>query len=248
VSAFDRPLVGVLGGMGPLATADFYAKVVGLTPATRDQDHVRMVIWADPTVPDRSAALLDGGESPVPALRRGVRTLEAAGADVVVVPCNTAHAYLAEVRASTGVPVLDMVELAVAHAARTHQGLARLGVLATRGTHASGLYAQRAAAIGVEVVLVDDVRQRDLVDRAIALVKAGRRLDVAEILVRAAAVALRDLGAQAVVAGCTEIPLVAGPAAEVLPVVDATMVLARAVVELGAGRVSGLPSPCAAGA
>jgi aspartate racemase len=244
----DRPLVGVLGGMGPLATADFYTKIVELSPAARDQDHVRIVIWADPTVPDRSSALLDGGPSPVPALVRGVRSLQTAGAQVIAMPCNTAHAFLPELRAVSGVTILDMIELTMEHVTTTCPGLSRLGILATRGTHATRLYQNRAAAAGLEPVLLGGTQQRDLVDRAIAVVKGGRDLDRAASLIRTAVASLRDLGAEAVVVGCTELPVVAGRASDVLPVVDATSVLAQAVVELGTRVLSGRPIPSAAGA
>lgn len=244
-----RPLVGVLGGMGPLATADFYTKVIRLTPATVDQDHVRMVIWADPTTPDRSAALLDHDTSPLTALTRGVSSLATAGADLIAIPCNTAHAYLHELRQASTVTILDMIELTVAHAKQAHPELSRLGVLATRGTHATRLYERRATDLGLDVVLLDGEHQRHLTDRAIAMVKNGHDLHEASELIRTAAVSLLAQGAQAVVAGCTEIPLISGPAAGVLPIVDPTSVLAQAVVDLGTrGGLSGPTIPCAAGA
>lgn len=247
MTTVERPVIGVLGGMGPLATADFYAKVVSLTPAVVDQDHVRMVIWADPTIPDRSSALLDGGVSPLTALTRGLTSLETAGADVIAIPCNTAHAYLEKLREVGTVPILDMVELAVADAMAACPGLSRLGVLATRGTHAAQLYERRAATLGLELVLLAAHQQRDLIDRAIVMIKSGRDLHVASTLTRTATLSLRDHGAQAVIAGCSEIPLVTGLAEAVLPIVDATSVLARTVVEIGGTEgVSARPTPSSA--
>ncbi|GAA1828662.1 aspartate racemase [Pseudonocardia ailaonensis] len=237
----ERPLVGVLGGMGPSATADFYRKVIDLTAARRDQDHVRLAIWADPTTPDRTTALLGGGASPVPALVRGLRALEACGARVIAIPCNTAHAYLADLRAVSGTPVLDMVDLAVARVRRIAPTVTRIGVLATRGTHRSGLYDRAAATHGIEVVHLPDPHQGEYVDAAIAMVKGGRDLGLAGSLVARATRALGDLGAEAAIAGCTEIPLVAQEAGRVLPLVDATMALAQRVVALGLPAAPDLP-------
>ncbi|WP_236794784.1 aspartate/glutamate racemase family protein [Amycolatopsis sp. GM8] len=241
----ERPLVGVLGGMGPLATADFYQKVIELTPATRDQDHVRLAIWADPTTPDRTTALLRGGPSPVSGLIRGLLSLEACGAQVIAIPCNTAHAYLAELRAASSTPILDMIDLAVARTRETNPAVTRIGVLATRGTHASGMYDRAAAARGIELVHLRDDQQSDYVDTAIAMVKSGRDFDVAESLIAKAARVLSDDGAEAVIAGCTEIPPAARGAARVLPVVDATKALAHRVVTWGLAQPNS--TPCASG-
>ncbi|WP_416446135.1 aspartate/glutamate racemase family protein [Leucobacter sp. HNU] len=102
-------VVGVLGGMGPAATADFYRKLVEATPARRDQDHLRTLIWSDPSIPDRAEAFLRGGPSPVRGLLAGARLLEESGADFIAVPCNTAHLFLGAVRRRAGIPVLDMI-------------------------------------------------------------------------------------------------------------------------------------------
>src|SRR5205823_10945930 len=105
----QHPIVGILGGMGPAATADLYAKIIAATPATRDQDHLHVVIWADPTVPDRSTALLHGGEDPTPWLLRGAQRLVEMGAALIAVPCNTAHAFLPRIAGEVPVPFLHMM-------------------------------------------------------------------------------------------------------------------------------------------
>ncbi|GAA4957179.1 amino acid racemase [Yinghuangia aomiensis] len=220
----ERPgrRLGILGGMGPLATADFYRRLVERTPAGMDQEHLPVAIWADPRVPDRTAALLGLGPSPVPALLEGVRWLESAGADVIAIPCNTAHAYVEDIRAASGVPLLDMIGAALADARRCDEDVTRVGVLATRGTRSARLYERAAEAHGVTIVQVPDDVQTDLVDRAIRAVKHGADLDQAALWIESAAGVLRDLGAQVAVAACTEIPLVGARAARVIPVVDST--------------------------
>lgn len=109
-----RPLVlprvlGVLGGMGPLATSGFLECVVRATPASRDQDHIPTMVWSDGRVPDRTEALLGQGPSPLPALTRGVQTLVLTGVDVIAVTCNTAHFYLPSLKRLTDLPFLNMV-------------------------------------------------------------------------------------------------------------------------------------------
>lgn len=102
-------IIGILGGMGPAATADFYAKLVAITPGSSDQDHLRTVIWSDPTIPDRTEALLGGGPDPTPWLLDGSRVLREAGATVIAIPCNTAHAFVPRIADRVGLPIVHMI-------------------------------------------------------------------------------------------------------------------------------------------
>ncbi len=195
-------LVGILGGMGPSATVDFYAKLVRATPAQRDQDHLRVVMWADPTVPSRQEALLAGGPDPTPWLREGVRQLVEAGAEIVVVPCNTIHAYLGPVMADQPMEFLSIVETTVAAIER--RGASRVGLLATDGALASGLFQSAFEAAGIEWVLPTSPQQETLTS-VVEAVKAGRagtetREQMDELLA-----GLVQSGVRTVVAGCTEI-------------------------------------------
>ena len=113
-----RPVIGLLGGMGPGASAEFYRRLVVATPAQRDQDHLHVLIDSDPSVPDRTEALLHGGPSPVPTLRRMIARLTAAGADLLVMACNTASAFLPELTDATPVPIVDWVEVVAAGLSR----------------------------------------------------------------------------------------------------------------------------------
>ncbi|MFE2109853.1 aspartate/glutamate racemase family protein [Kitasatospora sp. NPDC059463] len=231
MSSGQVPVLGILGGMGPRATADFYRRLVERTPAATDQEHLPVLMWADPRVPDRTAALLGEGPSPVPAMVAGARWLRRAGAGCIAVPCNTAHAYLDQLSRAVGVEVLDMVEAAMAAAVRMAPGVRRVGVLATRGTRAAGLYERAGERLGVDVVQVPAPVQRECVDVAIRAVKAGTGLAEAEQRIARAAAALGEQGVQAVVAACTEIPLVGGAAARLLPLLDSTDALVDVVLE-----------------
>ncbi|GGV16681.1 aspartate racemase [Streptomyces litmocidini] len=225
-----RPTLGILGGMGPLATADFYRRLVQRTPAGSDQAHLPVLMWADPAVPDRTAALLGEGPSPVPALVEGARRLRRAGAGCIAVPCNAAHAYVEQLSKATGVEVLDMIGAALEAAARRTPGLERVGVLATRGTRLAGLYERAGARLGLDVVQVPVPVQEEYVDPAILAVKGGGDLAGPERWIATAAESPKGRGAQAVVAACTEIPLISRAASRVLPLIDSTDALAEAAV------------------
>ena len=226
----DQKILGVLGGMGPLASATFMARLTQLTPALRDQEHIPTVLWSDPRVPDRTAARLGGGEDPLPWLRRGLSGLARAGCDAVVIPCNTAHGWFEEMRAATSLPILHIVDAAAAELMRLGVPSGRIGLMGTAATLAMRLYQQRLDARGYEVIVPSDEEMRRLVTPAIDEVKANR---VAEAYAPLAEVArgLMARGARAVVLGCTEIPLgvAAGPALP-FPVADTIDALARAAI------------------
>lgn len=226
-----RAVVGILGGMGPLATADLYRKIIELTPASRDQDHIPVVIHADPRVPDRTDALLHGGEDPVPWLVRGARALDALGADFIVIPCNTAHAFLEEVQARIEPPILSMIDAAADEIRATWPDAEVVGLLETNGTIAAELYQQALLARGIDAIVPDDDVQERCVMTAIRAVKAGRPIAEATALLVEAAEHLAARGADVLLAACTEIPVALQQSDVETPLLDATLALARAAVE-----------------
>ena len=129
----QKKSIGILGGMGPLATADLFRKIVTLTDAARDNDHIRIYIDDNASIPDRTAAILEGGPSPLPAMTDSLRKLEACGADCLIMPCNTAHYFLPQLQSLTKVPFLSMLQ-ATAAACRAQFPDDTAAVLATRGT------------------------------------------------------------------------------------------------------------------
>jgi len=224
-------VVGVLGGMGPLATIDFMRKVLDATPAARDQDHVPMIVSCLPQIPDRTAAFRGMGDSPLEAIVDCGRRLESAGADLIVMPCNTAHLWFDAVQARLQRPMLHLVDAALREAQRLGGPQARLGLLATDATTASGLYINRHLpdATASAWLLPTAGEMLEQVMPGIDAVKAGR-LEAGQALLTQAAQALSRRGADVLVLGCTEIPLVLDAAACGRPVVDATAALAREVV------------------
>ena len=209
--------------MGPAATVEFFRRLVDATPATIDQSHLRVVIDSDPTVPDRTRALLHGGPTPVPALVRMARRLEMAGAQVLAMPCNTAHAFLDPIRQSVCVPVLDMIGETVD---RLEERV--VGLLATSGAIGSGIYHRAFEEHGIEPVVPSE-KSQETVNRAIEAIKAARSLVEVGTAIASVVRELHARGAEAVVAGCTEISLLDGSR---MPIrwVDALDVLVGATI------------------
>ncbi|MEU0564245.1 amino acid racemase [Nonomuraea sp. NPDC005983] len=230
----SRPprLVGVLGGMGPAATADFYGKLIEETPATGDQSHVPVVIWADPRIPDRSLNLLGLGEDPTPQLQHGIQALKRAGCEVLAVPCNTAHAFVPRLADEAGLELVSIVE--VTADALASAGVTAAGLLATSGTLHSGLYTDALRKREIEAVEPSADEQRQ-VSAVIAAVKAGAVTAAHRHALAEVAQALTERGAEQVVAACTEIVLALDGSRVPVPVVDPARLLARRVAAVSLG-------------
>lgn len=238
------PAIGILGGMGPEATVDLFAKIVRATPARVDQDHVRVIIDNNPKIPDRTAYLRGCGPDPVPAMVAGIRGLVSLGATLILIPCNTAHVYFDRLQAESPVPILHImreVARALAPGGDPAAGLAAggpVGLLATELTVASGLYHRALAEVGLQVLVPEPAYQAQ-VTRAIFGpdgIKAGVYGPARQRLLEAGA-HLVERGARVLIAGCTELPLVLRPGDFPVPWVDPAEILARAAL----ARVLGAP-------
>ncbi|WCS24003.1 amino acid racemase [Methylobacterium sp. NMS14P] len=222
-------MLGVLGGMGPMATVDFLAKLVRATPAGRDQDHIPTLVCSAVDIPDRADAILGAGPDPLPAMRAALARLEAGGATRIAIPCNTAHHWHAALQAGTGLPILHIVDAVAETLARTGIGAGgRIGLLATDGTLRAGLYREQLARRGVACRAPGPEGQAT-VAAAIRLVKAHRAAE-ARPLLEAQVRALAEAGCDRVVMACTEIPLALAGRDPSGLLVDATEALARACV------------------
>ena len=230
------PTIGVLGGMGPAATADFYRKLVEATPAQRDQDHLPVLIHSVPQIPDRASSYLHGAPSPLPTLASFARELQASGAQMIVMPCNTAHLWYDELRGSVDIPILHIVDSVLDALAGSE--VRAIAVMGTGATLAGQLYPRRSRARGR-----DDLRwieptaqaQQSRVAPGIEAVKAGR-IDAARKLMLPVARELVEQGAQALVLACTEIPLALRAEDTGVPTLDATQLLAEATVRWAIGN------------
>ena len=224
-----KKTIGILGGMGPLATADLFRKIVLMTKAGSDNEHIRIYIDNNSQIPDRTAAILSGGADPVPQMSDALRHLEACGADCSLMPCNTAHDFRPRLQEQTRVPFISMrAETAKACALRFPGKTAC--VLATRGTLASGLYERALEAEGVSCILPDEA-QRDVLMYAIYdCVKGGKPLETVRQPMEALLADLSARGADYFILGCTELPIVAQELALPGDFIDPTSELAKAAI------------------
>lgn len=234
IAMHGKRLIGVLGGMGPAATIDFMAQVRSLTPAQRDQDHVPLLVHCVPQIPDRTSAILTGGDAPFVPLLAGARLLERAGARAIAIACNTAHYWHARLAAEVDIPVLHIAH-AVRDLLREHSGgYQRVALMGTAGTRAARLYDEMLAPDMGELFFPDLATQA-AIDRAIVCVKTGE-LTLARQHAGEAADRLRDgQRADRLLLACTELPIALRDSAFSDVCIDATHALAQACVRFSLG-------------
>ena len=231
----EKKIIGIIGGMGPAATADLFTKIIANTAASCDQEHLHVIIDSNTNIPDRTAALLDGGADPTAELTLSARRLESAGAQLLVMPCNTAHGFYDAVCAAVDIPVLHMIRLTAQTLQR--EGVRKAGLLATDGTVRTGIYARCFEGSGIELIKPSPEAQAAVMGIIYDGVKAGRHsFDTAGF--RAAAQELLDRGAQTLILGCTELPLAFEMYGLHFPHTDPTLVLAREAILAAGGRLN----------
>lgn len=231
-------IVGILGGMGPEATIDLMRRVVAMTPASDDQDHIHMLVDHNPKVPSRIKALIEKtGESPAPTLIEMARRLEQAGASVLALPCNTAHAYAGEIKSSVGIPLLDMIALTADRMSRLKPPCRKVGMMASTAVRTVGLYERALSPFGISTAYPQD---QDAVMSIIKAVKRGDTGDQQRQALQKAAADLHKQGTDALLIACTELSVLADGLTggadcldRLLPVLDALDVLAETIVARG---------------
>lgn len=220
MKATAQPVAGVIGGMGPEATVELMRRVIAATPARDDVDHVRMIVDNNPKVPSRFKALIERtGPDPTPVLVGMAQGLVKAGADFLVVPCNTAHTYLPAIAASVDVPVADMIALSVERIRRLAGTSPAIGLLASPAVRLTGLFERRCGDAGI-TVLHPDGAHADAVLAAIRAVKASGCSPAEVAAYREAARDLVARGAKVLVIACTELSIVGGIDGLGAPVLD----------------------------
>jgi aspartate racemase len=215
--------------MGPAATVIFFNELVQRTTATRDQEHLKVLILNDPTIPDRTAFLLGDGESPIPQLVAGVKSLEEQGADMIVIPCNTAHFFLANLRAAVQIPILDIVQETIESLKKKSSENKKVGLLSTAATAELDLYGPALTKEGFSVRLPDATHQGKI-NEAIRLIKSSYDLDSGRKLQEETLQHLRNQGVGSAILGCTELGLV--EIESPLPLIDSLKTLAESTVKL----------------
>lgn len=227
-------VVGVIGGMGPDATVDFMSKVIALTPAKGDEDHIRMLIDNNPKTPDRQAAIKGDDTAVRSELVAMAQGLQAGGADFLVMPCNTAHAFLQEAIQSIEIPFVHIVVETVREIELEHPQAKNIGILATDACLVAGVYQAELEATGKIVVLLETAAQQECM-RLIGRIKAGDTSTEVQAKMTGLANQLIEAGASAVIAGCTEIPLVLKNNDINAPLISSTDVLAKRTVAYATG-------------
>ena len=219
------PILGIIGGMGPLATAEFFTRLVALFPAENDQDHPRILIDSNPAVPDRTLAILGKGPSPVPVIIETARNLENAGATFLAMPCITAHYIFDDIQAGIGTDLIHMIrEIRSVYTSR-YSGKT-IGLLATDGTIKTEIF--QSTFRDATILIPDSRTQKDHVMGAIYGqhgVKSGDLKTSAKTILKACEQLIRD-GAEVILAGCTEIPVILKPGNIPVPLLDPVQNLA----------------------
>lgn len=231
--------VGMIGGLGPAATVDLYDKIVKATPAKTDQEHIKLVVEQNPQIPDRTAALLHGGVDPTLALYNCAKRLQDDDCDAIIVPCNTAHAFIPYLERHLRVPFINMQQAALDEIAAKLGDKARIGLLATSGTIETGIYGEKAKAMGLPLLTPDEPHQA----RVMAAIygpqgaKAGFTDGICrEDLLSGAEYLVKTYDCNCLILGCTELPLILDEsdafevAGKTVMVIDPTAALARKVV------------------
>lgn len=223
--------VGVLGGMGPEATIDFMTVVVALSDATKDQDHIHLLVDQNPKVPNRQQAIRGEGPDPGPVLATMARRLEQAGADFLVMPCNTAHAFVAAIREAVKIPLISIIDVTVEEIGVACPSAQRIGLMATDGMLQAGLLQNALEETGRDAMLQSNEELR-LLMQLIHGIKTGVKDSAARCAMAGLAKALENRGAEVVIAACTEIPLLLNKSDLDVPLISTTEVLARRAVSL----------------
>lgn len=228
-------VIGILGGMGPEATAELFCRLIKATPAQKDQDHLRVIIDNNPRIPDRTEAIVGRGPSPLPEMVKTARNLERAGADFIVMPCNTAHYYYEDLKKSVGIPILNMIELTARVINKRFPNVRRVGLIATTGTVKTKVYDQALGRIGIKVISPPADLQNVVMEAIYDDIKAGRIMEGRKIIVNVAN-HLAERGSDMIICGCTEVSLVLKSGDLPILIIDPLQILSEAAVATALGR------------
>ena len=233
-----KKIIGVIGGMGPLATMDFVEKLIMMTDAGCDADHLHVIIDSNTEIPDRVKAILADGEDPLPQMITSAKRLVQAGAQLLVMPCNTAHYYYEAIKAQVDVPFISMPRETVKDMAS--RGIRRAALLATSATIEAGVYTPLFEEAGIELMTLPPSGQAELMRHIFEGVKRGIN-DMDGAVLASELERMRASGAETFVLACTEVPIVFKNCGFTYPSTDATLILARRAVEEGGAKLKDLP-------
>ncbi|KUO72812.1 MAG: hypothetical protein APF77_02985 [Clostridia bacterium BRH_c25] len=220
--------IGIIGGMGPLAAARLFERIVVLTKAKCDNEHIPIIIDNNTNIPDRTKHILNNGDSPAGELVKSASRLELMGADVIIIACNTAHYHFDEIVRSVKIPVINMIEETAKYIRQSCPDVKCAGLIATEGTCKSGIYRRVFERSGLELVMPEPEEQRHITDLIYDVKKYGEDIDPENTIKVVSA--LRNRGAEVMVLGCTELPIVFGRFDICSSYVDSSEVLAMSAI------------------
>jgi len=226
-------VIGILGGMGPEATLYLFEKIIRNTPAECDQDHLRVIIDSNPKVPDRTKAILENGENPVPIMVKSAQTLIQAGADFIIIPCISAHYFLDELSRNLNRPILSAFDAVAKRTVDDYPYIKTVGLLATNGTIQGGLFQKRLTESGIQTQVPDDQYQKRVMSTIYSIKgdPEGVARQENKTVMKDVAEHLIQKGSQGIIAGCTEIPLVLDPDDVAVPFLDPLLILAQTAIQ-----------------
>jgi len=225
---------GVLGGMGPEATVDFLSSLLRMNPAKADQDHLQVLIDHNPRVPNRHAAIAGSGTPVGPVLAGMARGLERAGADFLVMVCNSAHAFQADIEAAVSIPFLSVIDMVMTDLAKEHPGVGAVGIMAADGCLDAQLYQRSVEAAQRRPVLWNQAERQQFMDE-LYRIKSGVRDRSARDSLLQLGESLQGRGAEVLISGCTEIPLLLSAGDFAIPLLSSTEILVRHTMDYAMG-------------
>ena len=225
--------IGILGGMGPEATSHFFGLIIRNTRAEKDQEHIPVIIYNNPLIPPRSDAIQKMAPDPVPLLLHGVRALIRAGADFCVMPCITAHYFLPEVQKEVDIPFIHLLDESAKWASDALPGIKKAGLISSSGTLKTNLFYEPFSRIGVKILESDEGNQNKIKEAVFGKkgIKAGLSKDEPKKMILSAAHELIRRGAEAIIAGCTEIPLALQQKDIPVPLIEPMEIGARVCIQ-----------------
>lgn len=225
--------IGIVGGVGPEASNKFCDLLIKYKHKSKDQDNIPFIHFCNPQIPDRTEFILGKGKNPVPEIVKTCLKLEEAGADFLVIPCNTAHCFLSQIQQDISIPIIDMIKILIKKIKTENPQIKRVGILATTGSIKAKLFENYLNIIDVKAIIPNSQDQEQLVMKAIYGengIKSGKKVYPKKLLLKAAKNLIKK-GAQAIILGCTEIPLVLKQKNLNLPLYDPMDIVAEEIIE-----------------
>jgi len=226
----SQKIIGILGGMGPEATLDLFYKIIKLSPAEKDQDHFRIIIDNNPKIPDRTNAILGTGKDPLPELVMTAQNLGKAGADFIIIPCNTAHYFISGIQQSVNIPILNMIEESANYVKNIYPSFKKVSLFASKGTYKTKLYNSFFNAKNIDILIPTPPEQEKIMD-LIYMVKSGILSEQMKSQIIKISKEQIKKGTQAIITGCTEISLILKDKDIKVPIIDPTNILAKRAIK-----------------